>query len=161
MTVRVINSTDQQFLREMLYLALWNPPEEGPRPRSVLDDPRIARLVEEWGRSEDFGLIAMESGEAVGAIWARLDGYDGIEGYGCDYPMIGIAVLESHQGKGVGSFLMKEFIESVKERVAGLRLGVHPKNEAAIALYEKMGFERYAVGKGDYLQMRLPFESEE
>ena len=157
MKLRQVSSNDQKLLREMLYLALWNPPEEGPRPRSVLDDPGIAKLVGEWGRPDDFGLIAMDSGEEVGGIWARLDGYDGIDGYGCDYPMIGIAVLERFRGRGVGSILMKEFIDAVRPRVPGLRLGVHPKNAAAIGLYEKMGFVEYAIGKGDYPQMKLCF----
>jgi ribosomal protein S18 acetylase RimI-like enzyme len=66
-----------------------------------------------------------------------------------------IAVSENVQGKGVGSFLMDCFIESLKDRVKGLRLGVNPRNTRAIRLYEKFGFIRYAAGAGGYLQMKL------
>ena len=108
---RRLEADDQEFLWEMLYTALWDAPDEERRPRSVLENPRIKRLVEGWGRSQDFGIVALDpdSGEEIGAIWARLDGYDQVEGFGCDCPCLGIAVVESFHGKGVGSFLMSRF----------------------------------------------------
>ena len=156
---RPLVSQDQNLLWELLYIALWDAPEEPRRPRSVLEHPAIQRLVENWGRPDDFGLMGIDptNGEEIGAIWARLDGYDDVESYGCDYPSLGIAVLEPYHGKGVGSFLMRTFIESLKGRVAGLRLGVNPRNQIAMKLYKNCGFETYAIGKGDYPQMKLSF----
>lgn len=158
-TTRKIESSDQAFLWDMLYLALWDAPEEARKPRSVLNSPKISRLVENWGRPEDLGLIALDldSKRQVGAIWTRLDGYDQIEGYGCQYPVLGIAVSEGCQGKGVGTVLLAHLIESARDRVPGLRLGVHPRNKTAIGLYEKFGFRDYAVGLGGYPQMKLEF----
>lgn len=161
-TVRKLESHDQDFLWEMLYLALWDAPDEPRRPRSVLDHPRISRLVEDWGRPADAGMVALDpvSHEPVGAIWARLDGYDQIEGYGCGFPCLGIAVDDAYQNRGVGTLLMTRFIEHVRTDLAGLRLGVHPANEAGIALYKKLGFTQYAVGHGNYLQMKLEFSGD-
>ena len=158
--MREISPSDQDFLWEVLYIALWDAPDEPRRPRSVLDHPMVQKLVGEWGRPDDAGVIALdpETGEAVGALWCRLDGYDGIDGYGCDYPCLGIGVLETHQGCGVGSAMMEAFMGAVRERVPGLRLGVHPKNVHAIALYNKMGFTEYAIGAGDYVQMKYAFD---
>ncbi len=159
LNIREISAQDQVLLWELLYIALWDAPDEQRRPRSILDKPAIQKLVENWGRDEDFGLLALDSttGEGVGAIWARLDGYENAEGFGCDYPFLGIAVLERNQNKGVGSYLMHHFIEALKGRVAGLRLGVNPGNNRAIHLYEKFGFREYAIGAGDYPQMKLEF----
>ncbi len=160
---RSIEAGDQSLLWEMLYIALWDAPDEERRPRSVLQRPAIRRLVEDWGSSEDFGLVALESNadEPVGMIWARLDGFDQIEGYGCSYPLIGIAVTKLFQGKGIGTFLLRNFIQSLNARVAGLRLGVNPKNRTAIRLYEKFDFKEYAIGSGGYLQMKLELQRSE
>ncbi len=154
---RELRIDDQDFLWDLEYIALWDPPSQTRRPRSVLDMPQISRLVENWGRDEDFGLIAVarETGVDVGAIWARLDRYDQLEDYGCPYPALGIAILADHRGQGAGSFLMAAFIESLRTRVEGLRLGVHSENVYARGLYEKFGFVEYAVGAGNYPQMKL------
>lgn len=158
--IRTLESRDQSFLWEMLYVALWDAPDEPRKPRSVVEKPAMKRLVEDWGREEDHGLVAMdpETREVIGAIWARLDGYDGVEGYGCEYPVMGMAVEERYHGQGVGTLLLREYLESLKGRVSGIRLGVHPKNAVARGLYEKMGFREYAIGGGAYPQMKLELE---
>lgn len=157
--MRELEPGDQDFLWEMLYVALWDAPGMPRRPRSILKDPRIMRLVENWGRPDDFGLVTVDrnSGEHAGAIWSRLDRFDGLEDYGCSYPCLGIAVAEPYQGSGVGTLLMSRFIEDLRDRVSGLRLGVNPENSRALRLYEKSGFVQYAVGAGDYPQMKLTF----
>ena len=157
--IRNLTADDQNLLWELLYVALWDPPDTPRRPRSVLDDPRIRRLVEDWGRDEDFGLVALEpnSGAPAGAVWTRLDRHDGLEDYGCPFPALGVAVFPEFHRRGAGHAMMSEFIKSLRPRVAGLRLGVHPKNTAARSLYEKLGFTEYAIGAGGYPQMKLVF----
>jgi len=161
-SLRALAASDQDFLWEMLYLALWDPPSETRRPRTVLEDPRIRPIVENWGREEDFGLVAVnsETDQPVGAIWSRLDGYEALENYGCPYPSLGIAILPQWQGQGVGALLLARFIGVLRPRVAGLRLGVHAQNEHARKLYEKLGFTEYAIGAGDYPQMKLDFSAQ-
>ena len=156
-TSRELGSQDQALLWDLFYIALWDAPEEPRRPRTVLDKPTIRKCVENWGRPEDFGLLVVDlkSKKEVGGIWARLDGYDDLEDYGCNYPCLGIAVNEENQGRGAGSYLMSSFIEALRGRIDGLRLGVNPRNVRARCLYERFGFKQYAVGAGDYIQMKL------
>ncbi|MEM7790498.1 MAG: N-acetyltransferase [Verrucomicrobiota bacterium] len=158
---RQLGSQDQALLWNLLYIALWDAPEEPRRPRSVLERPAIRKLAESWGRPEDFGLLAIDPNtqKEAGGIWARLDGYDDLDGYGCDYPCLGIAVKEENQNRGAGSFLMSAFTAALRGRVDGLRLGVNPRNVRAIGLYEKFGFKQYAVGAGNYPQMKLSLRS--
>lgn len=56
---------------------------------------------------------------------------------------LGIAVDKSYWGFGVGSVLMEEllFWASERRQLKRLELTVHAKNERAIYLYEKFGFE--------------------
>ena len=57
------------FLWFMLYAALWDTPGDEKRARTFLDQPKIRRLVEGWGRPEDVGLIGMDkdASEPLGA----------------------------------------------------------------------------------------------
>lgn len=156
---RPLRSTDQAFLWDMLYIALWDAPCEPRRPRSVLGIPHIKRLAEDWGRPDDFGLVAIHphSQIAVGAIWSRLDCYDQLPDFGCAHPCLGIAVADENQNQGVGSFLMKSFITALRDRTDGLRLGVNPKNHRALKLYLNCGFQTYALPVNQYPQMKLEF----
>ena len=119
----------------------------------------MRHFAADWGKEGDFGVAAVEpdSGEPVGAVWKRLHDEEAGEGYGCAYPELGIAIVPEFRGRGVGSLIMGEFVDGLRGRVDGLRLGVHPENKHAIRLYEKFGFEQYAIGAGDYPQMKLDF----
>jgi hypothetical protein len=69
---RTATSGDEPFLREMLYLALFVPPGAPPIPRSLLNDPALARYVQHCGtRPGDSGLIALVDDSSVGAAWLR------------------------------------------------------------------------------------------
>jgi hypothetical protein len=80
---RQLCEADQEFLWDMFYVALWDAPDEPRRPRSVLDNPIIRKLAEDWGRPADYGRVALDPnwGSQMGAIWTRLDGFDQIEGF--------------------------------------------------------------------------------
>ncbi|MGA2490007.1 MAG: hypothetical protein ABSF99_07435 [Anaerolineales bacterium] len=70
-SLRPINISDEPFLWEMLYLALYVPPGQPPFPREILCDPDIACYVQGWGRPGDWGLLACDGELPVGAIWLR------------------------------------------------------------------------------------------
>ena len=50
--MRAATVSDEPFLWEMLYLALFVPPGEPPLPRSVLRDPRNCPLCRGLGNSK-------------------------------------------------------------------------------------------------------------
>ena len=56
---------------------------------------------------------------------------------------LGMAILPEWRGRGVGAALLEECIRWAEEHdIHKLELKVWPHNTAAIALYEKFGFER-------------------
>lgn len=64
---------------------------------------------------------------------------------------LGMAVAADRRGQGVGNALLEACIEwARKEGVHKMELKVWPHNEAAIALYEKFGFEREGYMKRHY-----------
>ncbi len=80
-----------------------------------------------------------------------------IQGYG----VMSVATGESHilnltvqpesQGKGIGSKLMKHFLQLARRHDADtIMLEVRPTNVSAIRLYEKMGFNEIGVRRNYY-----------
>ncbi len=62
-----------------------------------------------------------------------------------------IAVLKQHRGKGLGKRMMNEFLSECRRRNAEkVFLEVRSRNEAAVSLYKKSGFEQISVRKGYY-----------
>jgi GNAT superfamily N-acetyltransferase len=143
--LRAATVTDEPFLWEMLYLALFVPAGEPPQPRSVLREPAVARYVEGWGmRRGDSGLIALVSGAPVGAAWLRC--FPASEpGYGFvdeSTPELSIAVLSAYRGKGIGSRLLKVLLQGVD----ATSLSCDPANPAW-RLYVRHGFDPLPDGR--------------
>ncbi|MEM8672482.1 MAG: GNAT family N-acetyltransferase [Cyanobacteria bacterium P01_G01_bin.67] len=155
--IRSIEVTDTHFLWEMLYQALYIPPEVTPLTRDVIFQPELAKYVQNWGiYQNDIGLIAVvaESQTLVGAVWLRMfksnnPGY----GYINDYtPELSIAVLPEHRGQGIGTQLITTLLSEVKDCYSAVSLSVSLDNPA-LHLYDRLGFE-VVTQSGDSLIMK-------
>lgn len=143
--IRRLSPSDQQFLWEMLYQSLHVPEGDPPFPRDVIDRPEVAKYVEAWGRASDVGFVAEDvcSGEPVGAAWLRLLAGDE-KGYGYvddETPELGMAVLPSYRGRGVGSDILGRLLVEAAAVYRSVCLSVSADNPA-VRLYERAGFER-------------------
>jgi ribosomal protein S18 acetylase RimI-like enzyme len=140
--MRSLTPTDQSFLREMLYQALYVPIGQPALPREIIDRPELARYVEDWGRAGDYGFLAIDAvtQQSIGAIWLRQftqsrPGY----GYVDDaIPELSIAVLPDYRAQGVGSQLFTHLLASVSG-CRSLSLSVSIDNPA-VRLYQRFGF---------------------
>jgi GNAT superfamily N-acetyltransferase len=143
--LRAANVSDEPFLWEMLYLALFVPPGEPPLPRSVLRDPAIARHVQGWGtRRDGEGLVALVETSLVGAAWLR---QFPASDPGCGFvdesiPELSVAVLPAHRGKGIGSSLLERLLQGVPLT----SLSCDPQNPAW-RLYLRLGFKPLLDGR--------------
>jgi RimJ/RimL family protein N-acetyltransferase len=82
-------------------------------------------------------LLAVDRGRVVGSLSIRRD----------DHPAtwhvatLGMFVIASHRGRGIGTALMDEAMRWAREqRLERIELTVYPHNERAIALYRRFGF---------------------
>lgn len=65
--------------------------------------------------------------------------------------LVSFAVKQGHRSKGWGKFFLSEIIERLrKEGLNSLYLTVSPQNEAALALYRKLGFLEVAFLPAEY-----------
>lgn len=142
---------DETFLREMLYLALFVPPEEPPLPREILDDPKVAHYVAGFGTDDgDVGFIA-EDLNPIGAAWVRLLTGDN-RGFGYiddETPELSIALSPEHHGKGLGTALL----ERVFAEVPRCCLSVDDRNPA-LRLYDRLGFVTVSTHRHSVFMLR-------
>jgi ribosomal protein S18 acetylase RimI-like enzyme len=141
--LRPVVPSDEPFLWEMLYHALFVPPGAAPLSRDLIRRPELARYVQGWGRSHDHGILAVAtpSQEPIAAVWLRLgDEHD--RGYGyvdVDTPELSLAVLPDHRGQGIGTRLLVELLRHADERYGAVCLSVSAENPAT-RLYQRTGF---------------------
>ncbi|WP_232324890.1 GNAT family N-acetyltransferase [Halobacillus mangrovi] len=140
---------DHDFLREMLYEAIYVPEGKARPSKDIIDRPEIAKYLSGWGRAGDIAFIAIDEDEnPVGAVWTRLfDETNQTYGYiNANTPVLsGMAVLPDDRGKGIGTLLLSEMINEVKKQgYSSMSLSVDPDNDAR-RLYEKYGFEKVGI----------------
>ena len=141
--IKDITKDNYNFLREMLYEALYIPESEKPLPKSIIDKPELFKYINNWGREGDIGLIAEYKRGMIGAIWARIFSKDQ-KGYGFideKTPEISMAVKKQYRNKGIGNKLMLKILDKIKSKgYNSISLSVDKRNKA-VNFYKRFGFE--------------------
>ncbi|MFD2613455.1 GNAT family N-acetyltransferase [Paenibacillus gansuensis] len=157
--VRPLEQKEYDFLMDMHYESIYISQGKPPK-HELLNDPNIKKYSEDWGRKGDIALIALIDNKPVGAAWYRLFA-ETDKGYGfvdCETPELGIAILSNFRKQGLGTRLMKEIIhQAISDGYKSLSLSVNPENQAALQLYEKLGFEHFGIS-GTSWTMKLNFK---
>jgi ribosomal-protein-alanine N-acetyltransferase len=67
--------------------------------------------------------------------------------------ILNICISPPNQGKGYGSLMLKSILDSLssKRNINSVILEVRPSNLAALALYNKFGFQQDTIKKGYYI----------
>lgn len=143
MTIRNIHKNEIGFLNEMLYEALFVEGGQPKLPKSIIQEPNLAKYIDNFGLNKtDLCLVAVENGELIGACWGRLFDEKN-KGYGfidSETPELSIALKQAFRNKGIGTKLIEEIAELYRGmKVKSISLSVDKKN-AALDLYKRIGF---------------------
>jgi GNAT superfamily N-acetyltransferase len=142
LTYRPVVLSDEPFLWEALYHAVYVPPGNPPLPRDIVRLPEIGRYVSGWAKPGDVGFVAVTTDQPVGAAWLRL-WTNGDRGFGYvddQTPELSIAVLPEYRGRGIGTRLMEFLLNDPAAGMTGVSLSVTAENPA-VRLYRRFGFE--------------------
>jgi len=154
--IREIREWEIEKLNDMLYEAIYQPNEQTPIPRSVLEIPEVYAYIKDFGKlKDDYCLVAESYGEIVGAVWIRiLSGKSKGYGYVDDNtPEFAISLFKEYRNQGVGTQLMLTMIKYLHERdYIQTSLNVKKENYA-VKLYQKLGFEIIDENDEDYLML--------
>lgn len=113
-------------------------PEQGSMTRADLE----ARKAEDWFDPEGFLLAVNAEGQLLGFHWTKVHPRQG------PHPAIGevyvVGVTPEAQGMGLGKALTVAGIKHLQDQgLHAVMLYVDADNEAAVALYQKLGFVRW------------------
>lgn len=155
-TIREIKQSELGILEDMLYEAIYQPDKNNLIPRSVLNIPEVNAYIRDFGKEKaDYCLVADFEGEIVGAVWIRIIS-GGTKGYGYiddNTPEFAISLFDEYRNQGIGSRLMTAMIDYLRESgYSQASLNVKKENYA-VKLYRKMGFEVVREDDEDYLMV--------
>jgi [ribosomal protein S18]-alanine N-acetyltransferase len=111
-----------------------------------------------WSRSMFAGELAKPSSICLGAIDSErneLVAYLIISRYVDAWHVMNVAVAEHYRRRGIASGLMERLFEdTARDSRRGYTLEVRVSNEAAIKLYEQLGFKARGIRRGYYTDNR-------
>jgi len=114
--------------------------------RSAGDERRYLKALRRYDHAAVF-VAEREDGTIVGRLSVGRDPHPA----SAHVADLGLMVALEARRQGVGTGLMRAAVDWARETgVRKLELHVFPWNEAAIALYERFGFEREGFRKGHY-----------
>jgi [ribosomal protein S18]-alanine N-acetyltransferase len=128
------------------------------RDLGAIEEIERASYPTPWSRSMFAGELAKPSSICLGAVDGEQDelvGYLIISRYVDAWHVMNIAVAPGYRRKGIARALMERLFE-VTERDArrGYTLEVRVSNDAAISLYEALGFRARGIRRGYYTDNR-------
>jgi len=136
LVIRPAVQDDLEVLWDFLAMAAYEPHAEAAKAV-----PSVAKYLVGWQRPGDFGFIAEQNSEILGAAWARRFSTEELTSpYGDEEtPKVSIGVKPEAPSHGVGEKLMCALIGEAARRGLDLCLSVRAENPAR-RLYERLGF---------------------
>ncbi|MBO4560641.1 MAG: GNAT family N-acetyltransferase [Bacteroidaceae bacterium] len=138
--IRLIQPDEIPVLSDFLYEAIFIPEGVEAPPRSIIDDESLQIYIRDFGKyPDDRCLVAESDGRIVGAIWSRIvDDYGHIDD---QTPSIAISLYKEYRNKGIGSQLLKQMLDLLRnDGYKSVSLSVQKANYA-LRMYQKAGFQ--------------------
>lgn len=150
--IREIEKSEIVLLQDFLYEAIYVPEGSRKPDKSIIELPELQIYIEDFGaRADDYCLVAEVEGEIAGAVWVRIiDDYGHIDD---ETPSLSISLYEEYRGYGLGTQMMKEMIDRLRNyEYEKLSLSVQKSNYAA-EIYKGLGFTVYDENEEEYIMI--------
>ena len=150
--IRPILPDEMTILDDFLYEAIFVPQGVDPPPHSTIENNDLQVYVRDFGESpHDHCLVAECDGKIVGAVWSRMmNDYGHIDN---QTPSLAISLFKEYRGQGIGTRLLCQMLDLLRQKGYGqVSLSVQKENYA-LRLYKKAGFEVLAERDGEVLMV--------
>lgn len=112
--IREIKESEYPVLSDFLYEAVFIPEQMEKPPKSIIEQPELQVYIADFGKADDWCLVAEVKETIVGAVWVRImNDYGHIDG---ETPSLAISLYEEYRHLGLGTALMKEMLQFLKTR---------------------------------------------
>ena len=157
--IREIRENEYYVLSEFLYEAIFIPVGMEKPPKAIIEQPELQVYIADFGKSDDWCLVAEVKEKIVGAVWVRvMDDYGHIDD---ETPSFAMSLYEEYRNMGIGTALMRDMLEFLKNKgYKQISLSVQKENYAA-RMYQKVGFEVIDENEEEYIMVcRLECDEE-
>lgn len=150
MELRLLRADEKVLLRDFLYEAIFIPEGVTPPEREIIDRPELKLYYDEFGTGiADNCIVAEDDGKVIGVVWTRI-----MEDYGHiddDTPSFAISLYKEYRGQGIGTKLMKEMLELLKNQGYKRASLAVQKANYAVKMYENVGFKTVDENDEEYI----------
>ena len=149
--IREIRKNEYSVLSDFLYEAIFIPEGMDKPPKSIIEQPELQVYIKDFGKEDDWCLVAEIKGKIVGAVWVRImDDYGHIDN---ETPSFAISLYEEYRNMGIGTALMRDMLELLKKKgYEQTSLSVQKANYA-VGMYRKAGFEVIDENEAEYIMV--------
>ncbi len=149
--IREIRENEYYALSEFLYEAIFIPVGMEKPPKAIIEQPELQVYIADFGKSDDWCLVAEVKEKIVGAVWVRvMDDYGHIDD---ETPSFAMSLYEEYRNMGIGTALMRDMLEFLKNKgYKQTSLSVQKENYAA-RMYQKVGFEVIDENEEEYIMV--------
>lgn len=149
--IREIRESEYEILADFLYEAIYVSKGTDKPPKSIINKPELQVYIENFGKEDDWCLVAEVKDKIVGAVWVRImNDYGHIDD---ETPSFAIAVYEEYRHLGIGTELMRAMLKFLKDKgYKKASLSVQKANYA-VGLYRKAGFEVVDENMEEYIMV--------
>ncbi len=149
--IREIRESEYSSLPEFLYEAIFVPKGMDKLPKSIILQPELQVYVADFGKPDDWCLVAETKDKVVGAVWVRImNDYGHVDN---ETPSLAISLYEQYRHLGIGTELMRNMLKLLKEKgYKQVSLSVQKANYA-VNMYRKLEFEVVKEKEEEYIMI--------
>ena len=149
--IREIKGSEYSILADFLYEAIFIPEGMEKPPKSIIEQPELQVYIADFGKVDDWCLVAEVKEKIVGAVWVRImDDYGHVDD---ETPSFAISLYAEYRNLGIGTALMRTMLQFLKEKgYKQTSLSVQKANYA-VNMYQKLGFEVVDENDEEYIMV--------
>ena len=139
-------------MKDFLYEAIFIPEGMELPPREIVEQPELKLYYDGFGIGEaDFCIVADDEGNVIGAVWTRImNDYGHVDE---ETPSFAISLYKEYRGQGIGTKLMKEMLNLLKEKGYKRASLAVQKANYAVKMYENVGFKAVDENDEEYIMV--------
>lgn len=158
--IRQMKVSEYPLLKDFLYQAIYQPDKTNLAPKSIINNSELQVYIKGFGTQKDDHCFCAEvDNKVVGTVWVcNINGYGSIDDVTVEFA---ISVFDEYQKMGIGTALMNRMLEHLKElNYQKASLAVQKENYA-VRIYRKVGFEIACENEQEYIMIhRLSYEND-
>ena len=151
-TIRELKPDETKILDIFLYEAIYVPEGAAAPPRDIIRRPELQVYVSHFGEQKsDICYVAEVRNRIIGAVWVRImNDYGHIDD---KTPSFAVSILKQYRNRGIGTELMKRMLTALKERGYKQASLAVQKENYAVKMYRKVGFEIIDENTEEYIML--------